>query len=177
MGECYPLPVPAPTDPILATTIAGVSLRNPVILAAGTCGYVDEMADVLDLSQVGAVVTKSITRLPREGNPTWRIFETKAGMLNAIGLANMGVEAFMLDYAPRIVRVPTAVIGSIAGFSIEDYSAVAAAFETIDALAAVELNVSCPNVHGGTEFGADPAALRELVAAVRPILNRNPPRV
>lgn len=167
--------VPVPDDsPMLATTIAGVTLRNPVILAAGTCGYVDEMADVLDLSRVGGVVTKSITRLPREGNPTWRILECQAGMLNAIGLANMGVEAFMRDYAPRVARVPAAVIGSIAGFSVEDYTAVAEAFDTIDAMAAVELNVSCPNVHGGTEFGADPPALRELVAAVRGVLRRKP---
>jgi dihydroorotate dehydrogenase (NAD+) catalytic subunit len=158
----------------LSISIAGLSLRNPVSLAAGTCGYLDEMADVLDLSRVGAVVTKSITRLPREGNPTWRILETRGGMLNSIGLANMGVDAFMRDLAPKVAAVPTAVIGSIAGFSIEDYTAVAAAFNTIDAMAAVELNVSCPNVHGGTEFGADPAALRELIRAVRSVLTRKP---
>lgn len=159
---------------MLATTLAGVPLRSPVILAAGTCGYLDEMADVLDLSKVGAVVTKSITRLPREGNPTWRILETRAGMLNAIGLANMGIEAFMRDYAPRVATVPTTVIGSIAGFSIEDYTAVAAAFDGVGGMAAVELNVSCPNVHGGTEFGADPGALRELVAAARAALRQKP---
>lgn len=159
---------------MLATTLAGVPLRSPVILAAGTCGYLDEMADVLDLSKVGAVVTKSITRLPREGNPTWRILETRAGMLNAIGLANMGIEAFMRDYAPRVATVPTTVIGSIAGFSIEDYTAVAAAFDGVPGMAAVELNVSCPNVHGGTEFGADPGALRELVAAARAALTQKP---
>jgi len=163
-----------PTDPILSTTIAGLTLRNPVILAAGTCGYLDEMADVLDLSKVGAVVTKSITWLPREGNPTWRILECRGGMLNAIGLANMGVEAFMADYAPRVAGVPTAVIGSIAGFSIGDYTEVARAFDGIDAMRAVEINVSCPNVHGGTEFGADPGALRELVAAVGGELKRKP---
>ena len=158
----------------MTTTLAGMTLRNPVFLAAGTCGYLDEMADVLDLSRVGAVVTKSITRLPREGNPTWRILECRGGMLNAIGLANVGLDAFMRDFAPKVAAVPTAVIGSIAGFSIEDYATVAAAFNTIDALAAAELNVSCPNVHGGTEFGADPAALRELIAAVRSVLDRKP---
>jgi dihydroorotate dehydrogenase (NAD+) catalytic subunit len=95
-------------------------------------------------------------------------------MLNAIGLANMGVEAFMRDLSPRVGAVPCAVIGSIAGFSVEDYVEVARAFDTVAAMAAVELNVSCPNVHGGTEFGADPAALRELIAAVRGVLTRKP---
>ncbi len=154
--------------------IAGLSLRNPIILAAGTCGYLDEMADVLDLSRVGAIVTKSITRMPREGNPTWRILECRGGMLNAIGLANMGLDAFIRDLAPKIAAVPTPVVGSIAGFSIQDYTTVAAAFNNIDAMAAVELNVSCPNVHGGTEFGVDAAALRELIAAVREVLDRKP---
>jgi dihydroorotate dehydrogenase (NAD+) catalytic subunit len=154
----------------LATNLAGIALKSPVILAAGTAGYIDEMAGVLDLSRVGAVVTKSITAAPREGNNTWRIIESRAGMLNAIGLANMGIEAFIRDEAPRIAQARTVVIGSIAGFSIEDYVGVAAAMNGIDAMPAVELNVSCPNVHGGTEFGVDPAALRELVGAVRSVL-------
>ena len=165
---------PPRDDPALTTEIAGLRLRNPVILAAGTAGYLDEMAEVLDLSRVGALVTKSITREPREGNPTWRILETRSGMLNAIGLANIGVEAFVRDVAPRLGTAKATVIGSIAGFSIEDYTAVATEFGRIGALAAVELNVSCPNVHGGCEFGADPAALRELLAAVRPALSGKP---
>jgi dihydroorotate dehydrogenase (NAD+) catalytic subunit len=156
----------------LKTTLAGIALRNPVILAAGTCGYLDEMADVLDLARVGGVVTKSITRLPREGHETWRVLESRAGMLNAVGLANVGVEDFAAHVAPRAASVPTAVFGSIAGFSVDDYVRVAAAMDEIDALAGVELNVSCPNVHGGTEFGADPRALAEVVAAVRPVLSR-----
>lgn len=154
--------------------IAGIRLRNPVILAAGTCGHLDEMADVLDLPRVGAIVTKSITRLPREGNPTWRILECRGGMLNAIGLANPGLDSFVSHVAPRIAGVPCPVIGSVAGFSIDDYVQVAAAMDEIDALAGVELNVSCPNVHGGTEFGSDPAALSDLVAKVRPVLSRKP---
>jgi dihydroorotate dehydrogenase (NAD+) catalytic subunit len=158
----------------LATTIAGVTLQNPVILAAGTCGYVDEMADALDLSRVGAVVTKSITAGAREGNATWRILETHAGMLNAIGLANMGVDAFVRGPAARLAGSPTTVIGSIAGFSRDEYVAVAAAFSRLDGLAAVELNVSCPNVHGGCEFGADPPALKDLVRDVREALGGKP---
>ena len=156
----------------LSTDLAGVKLRNPVLLAAGTAGYIDEMAGAMNLADVGAVVTKSITAKPREGNNTWRIIESRAGMLNAIGLANMGIDAFIRDEAPRIAAAPTAIIGSIAGFSIDDYTAVAAAMNGIDAMPAVELNVSCPNVHGGTEFGVDAAALRDLVGAVRAVLPR-----
>ncbi|MDX2146976.1 MAG: dihydroorotate dehydrogenase [Planctomycetota bacterium] len=152
--------------------LAGISLASPVILAAGTAGTLDEMSDVLDLSRVGGIVTKSITRLPREGNATWRILESRAGMINAIGLANIGIDAFLRSEAPRIASVPTRVFLSIAGFSIEDYVEVARAGNTIDAAPAVELNVSCPNVHGGTEFGVDPGLLRDLVASVRAVLDR-----
>ncbi|HED53434.1 MAG TPA: dihydroorotate dehydrogenase [Phycisphaerales bacterium] len=154
-------------DPRLRTDLAGISLRNPVILAAGTAGLCDELAGVLDLSRVGAVVTKSITREPRTGNPTWRIVPTKAGLLNAIGLANPGIDRFMDEIAPRLADVPTKVIGSIAGTSIEDYAHVAGAMDTLTEIPAVELNVSCPNVHGGTEFGTDPEVLHRLVAEVR----------
>ena len=154
----------------LSIDLAGMPLASPVILAAGTAGTLDEMGDVLDLSRVGALVTKSITRQPREGNPTWRILECKVGMLNAIGLANVGIEHFEAHIAPRVAGVPTTVIGSIAGFSIDDYVQVAAAMDGIEAMPAVELNVSCPNVRGGTEFGSEPGLLRELVGAVRPAL-------
>lgn len=164
----------AHADAILATDLAGVLLRTPVILAAGTCGSLDEMGDVLDLARVGALVTKSVTPLPREGNHTWRILECRAGMLNAIGLANGGLDHFLEHLAPRVASVPTRVIGSAAGFSIEDYVMVAAHLDEVEALAAIELNVSCPNVRGGVEFGLDPAALRELVAAVRPVVARHP---
>ncbi|MBK7404840.1 MAG: dihydroorotate dehydrogenase [Phycisphaerales bacterium] len=154
----------------LATNLAGMPLASPVLLAAGTAGTLDEMGDVLDLSAIGGIVTKSITAQPREGNATWRILECKVGMLNAIGLANVGVEHFETHIAPRVPGVPTTVIGSIAGFSIDDYVRVAAAMDAVEAMPAVELNVSCPNVRGGTEFGSEPGLLRELVAAVRPAL-------
>lgn len=158
--------MPHPADPSLRTSIAGIELASPVVLAAGTAGLLDEMADALDLARVGAVVTKSITREPREGNPTWRVVPLEVGMLNAIGLANPGIDAFMADHAHRIAHVPTTVIGSVAGNTIDDYAHVASALNAIDTMPAVELNVSCPNVHGGTEFGTDPGALRELIAAV-----------
>lgn len=160
----------ATDDTILGVDVAGLRLRNPVMLAAGTAGTLDEMAGVMDLSRVGALVTKSITLRPREGNPTWRIVPSKAGMLNAIGLANIGIDEFVASVAPRITSVPTVVIGSIAGFSVDDYVQVAAAMDDLEALRAVELNVSCPNVHAGTEFGAEASLLRELIGAVRPVL-------
>lgn len=158
---------------ILRTEIAGVSLRNPVMLAAGTAGYLDEMGDALDLSRIGAVVTKSVTARPRPGNAPWRILETRhGGMLNAIGLANIGRDAFERDVAPRVASAPTTVIGSISGFSVEDYTSVAAMFEGVDAIPAIELNMSCPNVHGGMEFGQSPDAAKELVSAVRGLVRR-----
>lgn len=157
---------------LLRTNLAGIDLRNPVLLAAGTAGTLDEMADVLDLSRVGGVVTKSITREPREGNATWRVVPLDVGMLNAIGLANVGVGAFVKEFGPRVAGVPTTVVGSVAGNSVEDYVAVAGAMGAIEGVRAVELNVSCPNVHGGCEFGSDAGALGELVGAVRSVLPR-----
>ncbi len=176
----------------ISTDLAGLSLATPLLLAAGTSGYVDELADVADLSSaggVGAIVTKSITRESREGNATWRIIEHRAGMMNAIGLANVGLERFRAEIVPRIEAfagkqsppptlapigegAPAKVIGSISGFSVDDFVAVAAAMDAVDAIPAVELNVSCPNVKHGTEFGSDPALLRELINAVRPVLTR-----
>jgi dihydroorotate dehydrogenase (NAD+) catalytic subunit len=157
-------------DPMLTTDLAGLPLRTPVILAAGTAGTLAEMADILDLSRVGALVTKSITPEPREGNAPWRVAPLKAGMLNAIGLANPGIDAFVNHYAPKAADIPTTVIGSIAGFSIDDYRRVAAEMDAIESIPAVELNVSCPNVKHGVEIGADPKLLAELIREVRPLL-------
>lgn len=159
-------------DDALRTDVGGVALRNPVLLASGTAGHLDEMADVLDLSRVGGVVTKSITPLPRPGHATWRIIESRCGLLNAIGLANVGLDAFLEHLAPRIAAVPTAVIGSVAGFRVDDYVQVASAMDELGTLAAIELNLSCPNVAGGLEFGTDTGATREVVAAVRPAVRR-----
>lgn len=182
-------------DPVLATELAGVSLRNPVLLAAGTCGTLDEFADVLDLSRIGGLVSKSITPEPREGNPAPRILdagERVSGMLNAIGLANPGVEAFVRDYLPSAVVMPCAVFCSAAGFSIDDYVRVVGLLaeaedrdraadakdgegrggHALRVPAAIELNVSCPNVRTGTEFGHAPETMAELMRAVRPIAGR-----
>lgn len=159
---------------ILETNLAGLTLRNPLVLAAGTCGYVDEMSDVLDLKRIGAVVTKSITHQPRRGNPPERIVGLPTGMLNAIGLANVGLDAFIRTKVPHHKPGSTRLIGSIAGHSIDDYIAVAAAFDQQNAIDAVELNVSCPNTSDGLVFGDDPRALTDLLNAVRPALQSKP---
>ncbi|MBL4592056.1 MAG: dihydroorotate dehydrogenase [Phycisphaerales bacterium] len=163
--------MPTPPDPSIAVNLAGLPLRSPVLAAAGTAGVLDELADVLDLTHLGAIVTKSITRSPREGNSFPRITWARAGMLNAIGLANPGLDAWLSNIAPRIAGVPTNVFCSVAGDSIEDYAAIAKAMDETKSVPMIELNVSCPNVHSGLEFGADPAALGELVAAVRMVVN------
>jgi dihydroorotate dehydrogenase (NAD+) catalytic subunit len=156
--------------PDLSVKLAGVELSNPIVAAAGTCGYVDELADVLRPSELGAVVTKSITREPREGHPPWRLIEVPGGMLNAVGLANVGLERFLVEKLPAASGVGTVVIGSIAGNSIDDYREVAAAFDAQEHLPIVELNVSCPNTADGRVFGEAPERLRELLGEVRPAL-------
>lgn len=162
----------------LRVNLAGIDLRNPVMLAAGTSGTLDEFADVLDLSRLGAVVTKSITAEPREGNATWRLITAEhgggrgGGMLNAVGLANVGIDAFVRDYASKVAQVGTTVIASVSEFSVDGFVRVAGAMDAIPGVAGVELNVSCPNVKAGCEFGADPALLRELVGQVRAAMPR-----
>ena len=156
----------------LSVDLAGVRLRNPVVLAAGTCGYGAEMADVLDPRDVGAMVTKSITRETRAGNPPWRIIDVPRGMLNAIGLANVGLDAFLAEKLAASAQLDTVLAGSIAGASIDDYVTVAAALDARDELPLVELNVSCPNTADGLQFGEHPDALAALVRAVRPALGR-----
>ena len=156
----------------MSVDLAGVTLRNPIVAAAGTCGYVSELADVLDPSTVGAIVTKSITRDPQEGNPPWRIIDATMGMLNAIGLTNVGLERFLEEKLPDAEGLGTVVIGSIGGNSIEEYLAVAEAFDAAAHLPLVELNVSCPNTDDGLQFGEDPHRLGELLAAVRPVLRQ-----
>ena len=158
--------------PDLAVSLADVRLRNPVVTAAGTGGYVDELNDVVDLARLGGVVTKSITREVRDGNDPWRIIDLPAGMLNAIGLANVGLDRFLADKLPRARDLDTVVIGSIAGHSVDDYVTVAAAFDQAPELPIVELNVSCPNTADGLQFGESPEALGALLDEVRPALGQ-----
>jgi dihydroorotate dehydrogenase (NAD+) catalytic subunit len=157
----------------LATAIAGCVLRTPLVAAAGTCGVLDELAEVSDVRWLGAVTTKSLTPESREGNAPWRVVETKGGMLNAIGLANPGVDAFVRDHAPRARDMQCAVIGSVAGHGVEEFVRVAVALEAAG-LCAIELNVSCPNTSDGRMFGSDPGLLGSVVRAVRAAVRVRP---
>lgn len=159
---------------LLSTDISGIQLRSPVILAAGTAGVLSEMRDVLDISQLGAIVTKSITRDERHGNAFPRITFARAGMLNAIGLANPGIEAFVRDEGPKVKSLGCPVIGSVAGDRIEDYLEVAEKLVGVEGMAGIEANVSCPNVHSGLEFGSDPGALKELITAMSGVVRDVP---
>ncbi len=149
-------------------------MPNPVVLAAGTCGYGSEMADAIALSRIGAVTSKSITQLPRDGNPPARIIDCPTGMLNAIGLANVGLDRFLAEKLPLARGLPCKLFGSVAGHSVAEYLAVATAFDGADEIDAVELNVSCPNTSDGLQFGEHPAALRALLAEVKPCVTRKP---
>jgi len=156
----------------LATDLCGLSLSSPIVLAAGTCGYIDEMKDILDFARIGAITTKSITPKERAGNPPLRVLDVKAGMINSVGLANMGLDGFLKEKTIVAEQVPTRVIGSIAGFSIDDYTTVAQAFNQVDAFPIVELNVSCPNHSEGQRPTDSPELLRAHVEAVRAVLDR-----
>lgn len=161
-------------DDPLGIELAGVRLRNPVIAAAGTCGYGAEFDRVLPASALGAITLKSITPEARDGNQPWRILDAKAGMLNAIGLANCGLEAFLHEKLPAAAALDTVLIGSIAGHSVEEYCTVAKAFGTAEALSLVEVNASCPNTSDGRQFSADPSALGELIEQIRRVLGPKP---
>jgi dihydroorotate dehydrogenase (NAD+) catalytic subunit len=147
---------------------AGLRLANPVFTASGTCGYADELADFMDVNRLGGFITKSITLKPRKGNPTPRIVETDAGMLNAIGLANIGLDRFIAEKLPLIAKMSMPVFVNVAGELIEEYTAVVERLAREKTLAGFELNISCPNVaKGGISFGRDPEQVREITAAVR----------
>jgi len=146
----------------------GLVLANPVMLASGTCGYGSELTEISDIQRLGALVCKGTTLEPREGNPQPRIVETPAGMLNSIGLQNIGVEALIRDLAPVWAGWQLPLIVNIAGATIEEYAAVAARLEGVAGISAIELNIGCPNVKaGGAEFGANPDAAAAVTAAVR----------
>jgi len=150
--------------------LAGLKLANPVMTCSGTSGYAFEYADFMDLSRLGAFVTKSITREERAGNEPTRIVETRAGMLNAIGLANVGLDRFLAEKVPLIRKMPCPVIVNVAGHSYGDYTETCAAMNDLDCVQAVELNVSCPNVKDGLTFGTHPGRLKELTSIVKKVL-------
>ncbi len=158
----------------LGVEIAGVKLANPLMTASGTCGYANEYADFVDLRQLGAFVTKSISVSPRVGNPYPRIVETRAGMLNAIGLANVGLEKFLAEKVPELESLALPVFVNVAGTSIDDYLAVAEALEDVKIVRGVELNISCPNVkEGGIQFGVDPAQVAKITGELRKVCKKN----
>lgn len=154
----------------LSTDLGGLKLANPTMTCSGTCGYAFEYADFMDLSRLGAFVTKSITREERPGNEPARIVETRAGMLNAIGLANVGLDRFLKEKVPLLDKMPCPVVVNVAGHSFDDYCETCSAMDRLDCVAAVELNVSCPNVKDGLTFGTHPGRLKELTAAVKRVL-------
>jgi dihydroorotate dehydrogenase (NAD+) catalytic subunit len=158
----------------LAVDLAGLKLANPVLTCSGTCGYAFEYGDFMDLSRLGAFVTKSITREERPGNEPTRIVETRAGMLNAIGLANVGLDRFLAEKVPLIRKMPCPVIVNVAGHSVEDFTETCAAMNGLECVSAVELNVSCPNVKDGLTFGTNPSRLRELTREVKKVLTAKP---
>lgn len=167
----------------LSVNLGGIKMQNPVAVASGTFGYGFEYEDYLDISKIGGVIVKGTTLEPRPGNPPPRIIETPAGMLNAIGLENPGVDVFLNEYLPALRDLGVTVIANIAGNTVEEYAQLAAKLEGHEGIAGVELNISCPNVkHGGLQFGTDPHMVKTVVAAVKaesslPIMPKLSPNV
>lgn len=154
----------------LTTELAGITLRNPVLTCSGTYGFGEEYAPYCPLEALGGITLKGITPLPRLGNSVPRLAETPAGLLNAVGLENPGLGEFLISYLPKVRKIPTAVIANISGFSLEDYVQMASALQADSGLAALEVNISCPNVkHGGMHFGTDPGSAEEVIAAVKAV--------
>ncbi len=156
------------TKPDLSTNIGGLQLQNPVMTASGTFGYAREFDHLVELNRIGGIIVKGLSLKPTKGNPPPRIVETPSGMLNAIGLENVGVEAFIADKLPFLKRLTPPIITNIYGSLEEEYVQLAARIDAVDAIAAIELNISCPNVKaGGMVFGVDPAAAFRVVRGVR----------
>ncbi|MBQ5758613.1 MAG: dihydroorotate dehydrogenase [Schwartzia sp.] len=154
-------------DPRLAVDICGIHMNTPIITASGTFGFGEEFADFVDLERLGGVMVKGTTLLPRRGNEGVRIAETPAGMLNCIGLENPGAEVFLKETLPRLKKYNMNVIVNISGSTTEDYGTLAEMLD-VDGVAAIELNVSCPNVkEGGIVFGTDPVAASAVVRAAK----------
>ena len=175
---------PPPNVPDLRVNISGIELKNPVIAASGTLGYGVEFEEIVNLDKLGALVVKGLSREPMPGNPPPRVFETAAGMLNAIGLQNIGVREFVAERLPRLRRHKNVVVfANVFGSTIADYIEVINILNDGEGIAAYELNVSCPNTDsGGIAFGSDPGVLQELVFAAtrkaeRPVIVKLSPNV
>jgi dihydroorotate dehydrogenase (NAD+) catalytic subunit len=155
--------------PDLSVTLGRLRLKNPILVASGTFGYAREVAGSLDLSKLGGIIPKTVTRQPRAGNTPPRTCETPSGMLNAIGLDNDGIEHFLHHQLPYLRTLPTAVFANIAGKNEDEFVEMAALLGHESGLAGVELNLSCPNVAGGIDFATDPAVTRRVVQRVRAV--------
>ncbi|UCC73749.1 MAG: dihydroorotate dehydrogenase [Gemmatimonadota bacterium] len=158
----------------LSIQVFGVDFQNPVLLASGTCGYGEEYADIIPVDELGGIVTKAVTPEPRAGNPPTRVSETPGGMINAIGLANVGLARFRREKLPwlRDNLSKARVLVNVAGWSVNDFVKVVAGLDDADGFLGYEVNVSCPNVEGGTMFGTDELSLAQLVRALRAITER-----
>lgn len=158
--------------PDLKVEIAGVKFENPILTASGTCGYGEELADIYDLSVLGGIVTKSITVKPREGHPPPRTAETSSGMLNAIGLANVGVDRFIDEKLKFLEKYDTKIIVNVAGARVQEYVDICARLADCPRADMVELNFSCPNVDEGMEIARDPLLAEKAVASVKRVFGR-----
>ncbi len=166
----------------LSVKLGRLELRNPILVASGTFGYAREMDGVVDFARLGGIVPKTVTRQARAGNPPPRTVETSSGMLNSIGLDNDGIEYFLRHHLPYLRTLPTAIIANIAGKNEQEFFEMAAVLAGEEGLAALELNLSCPNVAGGVDFATDPATTRRVVEGVRrvcplPVLAKLTPNV
>jgi dihydroorotate dehydrogenase (NAD+) catalytic subunit len=155
----------------LRVDLGRLRLANPILVASGTFGYASEMAGLIDLSRLGGILPKTITKDPRPGNPPPRTYETSSGMLNSIGLDNDGIESFVANLLPHLAGLETKIIVSIAGKSLEEFVDMSARLDGLPGIDALELNISCPNVSGGIDFGTDPALCEAVVTGVRKSCN------
>ncbi|MBF0242270.1 MAG: dihydroorotate dehydrogenase [Desulfamplus sp.] len=152
----------------LSVDINGIKLKNPVITASGTFGYASEYKDLINLNKLGAIIVKGLSLQPSIGNPSPRVVETACGLLNAVGLENVGVDAFIRDKLPFLRTLKTPVFVNIYGKKPEEYAELAAILNDLDAISGIEVNISCPNVTaGGAAFGVDPIAAADVVERVR----------
>jgi dihydroorotate dehydrogenase (NAD+) catalytic subunit len=153
----------------LTATLGRLRFKNPVLVASGTFGYAREMEGLVDFAQLGGIIPKTVTKAPRAGNSPPRTVETAAGMLNAIGLDNDGIDHFIDHHLPYLKTLPTAVVGNIAGKTEDEFLAMAEQIGKTEGLAGLELNLSCPNVAGGTDFATDPNVTRRIVVGVKKV--------
>jgi dihydroorotate dehydrogenase (NAD+) catalytic subunit len=166
----------------LAVSLNRLNLANPILVASGTFGYAREMEAYVDFSRLGGIIPKTITPLPRRGNPPPRTVETPSGMLNSIGLDNDGIDYFIESHLPYLLGLKTAIIANIAGKTVDEFVQMAARLGRVEGLAGLELNISCPNVTGGVDFGTNPDLTATVVRGVReacdlPIIAKLTPNV